>query len=182
MSKNSTVLGIVPNRAVAERVIADLVRAGFPASDVSVLLANDDSTRDIALEHGTKAPVGAVAGGTTGGAVGGTLGVLAGMGLLAIPGVGPFVAAGPIMAALSGAALGAAVGSLTGALVGLGVPEVRAKTYEGKLRTGGALVSVHAEDKVRVEAAQKIFALHRAEDVSTTSESSLPRATQEARR
>lgn len=176
MAKNITVLGIVPTRTTADLVVADLIRARVPASDVSVLLANEDSTRDIALEHGTKAPEGAVAGGASGGALGGTLGALAGLGLLAIPGAGPFLAAGPILATLSGAAIGAAMGSLAGALVGVGVPEVHATAYEGKVRGGGALLSVHADDATRAETIERILRLHGADDVTRTREAKLPTA------
>src|SRR6185503_3754345 len=118
---------------------------GFTPNDVSVLFPDKQGTKDFAHEHNTKAPEGAVAGAGTGGVLGGTIGLLAGIGALAIPGLGPFIAAGPLMAALSGAAAGAAVGGITGALIGLGIPEIEAKKYEGKLRGGNILLAVHVD-------------------------------------
>ena len=168
------VFGIVRSQKDAERVIADLTTAGFSPSDVSVLFPSKGTNRDFAHTQGTKAPEGAVAGGSAGGAIGGTLGLLAGIGLLAIPGVGPLLAAGPIFAALSGAAVGAAVGSITGGLLGLGIPEIQAKLYEGKILGGNILISVHTSDGNRVEAARTVFIAHKAEDVSVTSEASVP--------
>src|SRR6187200_3465263 len=134
MASNKAVIGLVSSETQADNIVGQLQRAGFSTNDVSVLFADKAGTRDFAHEKNTKAPEGAVAGASAGGAVGGTLGLLAGIGALAIPGLGPFIAAGPIMAALSGAAAGATIGGVTGALVGLGFPEVEAKQYEGKLR------------------------------------------------
>jgi hypothetical protein len=164
---------IVQNYAQALRVVGDLKAAGFSNNDISVLMPDKSGTRDFAHEQGTKAPEGAVAGAAAGGAIGGTLGWLAGIGSLAIPGVGPFIAAGPIMAALSGAALGAAAGGLTGTLVGLGIPEIQAKQYEGKIKGGNVLISVHSEDSNETKRAKEIFTRSGAEDISTTGEAAV---------
>src|SRR5215204_728718 len=136
MASKKAVLGLVTSHAQAESVVSDLTSALFP---------DKSGTRDFAHEQNTKAPEGAIAGAGAGGALGGTLGLLAGIGALAIPGLGPFIAAGPILAALSGAAAGATVGGVTGALVGMGIPEIEAKRYEGKIRGGNLLISVHTE-------------------------------------
>src|ERR671919_1382654 len=141
----------------AIEIVDQLKTAGFSASDISVLFPDKTGTRDFAHEQNTKAPEGAATGAGTGGVLGGVLGWLVGIGSLAIPGVGPFVAAGPIMAALGGAAVGATVGGLTGALVGLGIPEYEAKQYEGKLRQGNILISVHSENSTETDKAKKIF-------------------------
>src|SRR5688572_32413290 len=145
MAKKS-VIGLVKSESQADAIVSDLRSAGFSNDYVSALFADKASTRDFAHEKNTKAPEGAVTGAGAGGVVGGTLGLLAGIGALAIPGVGPFIAAGPIMAALSGAAAGAAVGGITGALIGMGIPELEAKRYEAKLRGGNILLSVHTDD------------------------------------
>lgn len=128
------VMCIVQNQNQLEPVVGQLQGAGFSNNDISVLFPNKSGTKDFAHEHNTKAPEGAVAGAGAGGVLGGTLGLLAGIGALAIPGLGPFIAAGPIFAALSGAAAGAAVGGIAGALVGMGIPEIEAKRYEGKIK------------------------------------------------
>ncbi len=154
----------------AESIVMDLKSAGFASNDISVLFPDKTGTRDFAHEQNTKAPEGAAAGGGTGAVVGGALGWLAGIGALAIPGLGPFIAAGPIMAALSGAAVGAGVGGLTGALVGAGIPEYEAKRYEGKIRSGNILISVHAEDGSQRTRAKEIFERAGAEDISDTGE------------
>ncbi len=135
------------------------------------------STRDFAHETSTKAPEGAVVGAGTGGLVGGALGLLAGIGLLAIPGVGPFIAAGPIMAALSGIAAGAAVGGITGALIGMGIPEIQAKRYEGKVRGGNILISAHSESAAEIARAKDIFEKAGATDIGSTSEKTAPAVT-----
>src|SRR6187399_446275 len=144
MSKTS-IFGIVKSHSQAEQIVEDLQEAGFPASEISVLLPDKEGKHDIGHVKATKAPEGATAGAATGGVTGGVLGLLAGIGALAIPGLGPFIAAGPIMAALSGAAAGATVGGIAGALVGLGIPEVEAKRYAGKVQGGDILLSVHVE-------------------------------------
>ena len=166
---------IVPGYTQALRVVEDLRAAGFANDDISVLLPDKTGTRDFAHEHHTKAPEGATVGAGTGGVLGGTMGLLAGIGTLAIPGLGPFVAAGPLMAALSGAAVGAAVGGLAGTLIGLGIPEFEAKRYEGKIRGGNVLLSVHVGDTSESKLAKEIFENAGAEDVSTSSEASVPR-------
>ena len=171
MSK--AVFGIVTTYAQAETIVDNLKIAGFSNNDISVLLPDKDGTRDFAHEKNTKAPEGAAAGAGTGGVVGGVLGWLVGIGSLAIPGVGPFVAAGPIMAALSGAAVGSAVGGLTGALVGLGIPEFEAKRYEGKLKEGNILISVHSEDSKETDRAEQILKTANAQDISAATESAV---------
>jgi hypothetical protein len=164
------VVCIANSEEKAARIVDDLRSAGFSSNDVSVLLPDKDGTRDFAHEHNTKAPEGAAAGAGTGGILGGALGWLAGIGALAIPGLGPFVAAGPIMGALSGAAAGATLGGLTGALVGMGIPELEAKQYEGKIRGGNVLISVHTDDGEQRKRAKEIFERNRAEDISTMGE------------
>jgi hypothetical protein len=176
MSKNRVVIGIVDAETQAESLVQRLTEQGFGSSDISVIFPDKGGTRDFAHEHNTKAPEGAVAGGVTGGVVGGTIGLLAGIGALAIPGLGPFIAAGPLMAALSGSAAGAAVGGITGALIGLGIPEIEAKKYEGKLRGGNILVAAHIDDSDEERRAKDTFAREGAHDVSSTSEASVPRA------
>jgi len=156
--------------AQATQIVQDLKNAGFMASDISVLMPDRTGTKDFAVDNQTKAPEGAATGAGTGAVVGAGLGWLAGIGALAIPGLGPLIAAGPIMAALSGAAVGGAVGGLTGALVGMGIPEYEAKRYEGKLKGGHALISVHSEDSAKTDRAKQIFEADGAEDISTSSE------------
>jgi hypothetical protein len=170
------VIGIVETRAQAETVV-DTLRATphIRVNDISVLLPDVQGSKDFAHEHHTKAPEGAAAGAGAGGVLGGTLGLLAGIGALAIPGVGPRIAAGPVLAALSGAAAGAAVGGLTGALVGLGIPEIEAKAYEGKVRGGNILIAVHAETREAQKAAEDVLKQVGAHDVGVTSEASVPR-------
>jgi len=170
------VIGIVDSREKAERTVEQLRSSGFGVEDISVLFPDKRGTQDFAHEQHTKAPEGALAGVGTGGVLGGTLGLLAGIGALAIPGLGPLIAAGPIMAALSGVAAGAAVGGLTGALIGMGIPEIEAKLYEGKLRSGNILIAVHTESAEARKTADDIFRRMGARDVSTTSEASVPRA------
>lgn len=174
MRKNKTVIGIVDSESQAEQVVAALRSAGIAPADVSALLPDRRGTKDFAHEHNTKAPEGAVVGVAGGGALGGTLGLLAGVGALAIPGLGPFIAAGPLLAALSGAAAGAAVGGIAGALIGMGIPELEAKTYEGKLRSGNVLLAVHVDTNEERKRAQDILKRAGAHDVSATSEASVP--------
>lgn len=182
MSKNKTVLGIVDSEAQAEQIVNSLKSGGFSTNDISALFPDKSGSRDFAHEHNTKAPEGAVAGATGGGLLGGTVGLLAGIGALAIPGLGPFIAAGPLLAALSGAAAGAAVGGVTGALVGLGIPEIEAKTYEGKLRSGNILIAVHVESSEEQSRAKDILERAGAHDVSATSEANVPNEASKARR
>jgi hypothetical protein len=173
---SKAVFGIVPSQDLAEIVVSELSGAGFATNDISVLLPDKAGTRDFAHEKNTKAPEGAAAGAATGGIAGGTLGLLAGLGALAIPGFGPLIAAGPLLAALSGAAVGAGVGGLTGALVGMGIPELEAKQYEGKIRDGNVLISVHAEDGKEVDRVKDIFKRLNVSDVGSTGESAVPKA------
>lgn len=171
----TAVFCIVRDQTQAIATVDQLRTAGFTGDDISVLLPDKGGSRDFAHEQHTKAPEGAAAGGITGGVLGGTLGWLVGIGALAIPGLGPFIAAGPIMAALSGAALGAGLGGLTGALVGLGIPELEAKLYEGKLKQGNVLIAVHSEDRTQTATAERIFKDAGATDIKTGGESMPPR-------
>lgn len=171
---DKAVFGIATSESQAARIANQLKAAGFSENDISVLFPDREGSRDFAHEQHTKAPEGAAAGAGAGGLLGGGLGWLIGIGSLAIPGVGPFIAAGPIMAALAGVAVGAAAGGLTGALVGLGIPEYEAKRYEGKIRAGNILISVHTEDGEEVDRAKEIFKREGAEDISYTGESSVP--------
>jgi hypothetical protein len=154
----------------ADHIIAELKAAGFQNNDISALLPDKRGTKDFAHEHNTKAPEGATTGGVAGLGVGAALGWLAGIGALAIPGVGPFIAAGPIMAALGGAAVGTATGGVIGALIGMGIPEFEAKRYDAKVRDGNILISVHTEDGKQRDVAKDIFKRGNAEDISTGSE------------
>jgi hypothetical protein len=173
-NKNTAAFGLYPSVERAERAVDELTRAGFSNSDVSVLLADNQSTKDFAHEKQTKAPEGAATGALTGGTIGGTLGLLAGIGSLAIPGVGPFIAAGPIMGALAGLGVGGTVGGLVGALVGMGIPEYEAKRYEGRLKEGGVLLSVHCDTSEEVERAEDILKRTGAEDIASAGEESVP--------
>jgi hypothetical protein len=181
MSKKS-VFCIANNRSKADQIVENLKNANFSNNDISALFPDKDTTRDFAHEKNTKAPEGAVAGAGAGGVIGGALGWIAGIGALAIPGVGPFIAAGPIIAALSGAAVGAAVGGIAGGLIGLGIPEIEAKRYEGKIKKGNILISVHTEDSKEIARAKDIFTRAGAEDICVTGEASTPKATQAAER
>ena len=154
----------------AGTIVERLKDAGFSRDDISVLLPDKSGTKDFAHKHATKAPEGAAVGAGSGAVLGGALGWLAGIGSLAIPGLGPFIAAGPLLAALSGAAVGGTVGGVTGALVGLGIPEFEAKKYEGKLRDGNVLISVHSENHDEVKRAKEIFESCNAHDISTAGE------------
>jgi hypothetical protein len=167
----TSVFAITKTADQAGNIVSSLKAAGFSDNDISVLLPDKSGTRDFAHEQHTKAPEGATTGASAGGVLGGTLGLLAGIGALAIPGLGPFIAAGPIMAALSGAAVGAAVGGLTGALIGMGIPEYEAKRYEGKVTAGNVLISVHASTSEEERTARDIFQNGGAEDISSASES-----------
>lgn len=166
----------IANIGQAERIVRDLQTAGFSANDISVLMADKRGTRDFAVEHNTKAPEGAATGAATGAVLGGVAGWLAGIGSLAIPGLGPLIAAGPIMAALSGAAAGGTLGGITGSLVGMGIPEFEAKKYEGHVKSGSVLVSVHSENSTETDRAKGIFEAAGAKDVATASEAAVPTA------
>jgi hypothetical protein len=173
MSKKS-VFCIATSRSQADQIVEHLRTESFSKDDISALFPDQGTTRDFAHEKNTNAPEGAVAGAGTGGMIGGALGWIAGIGALAIPGVGPFIAAGPIMAALSGVAVGAAVGGIAGGLIGLGIPEIEAKRYEGKVKAGNILISVHTEDVGDIARAKAIFTQARAQDICTTGEASAP--------
>jgi hypothetical protein len=168
--KNTSVLGIYSNYSTVERAVDTLKDAGFRNTDISVLFPANVGSKDFAHVKGTKAPEGATTGGGTGAVVGGALGWLAGIGALAIPGLGPFIAAGPIMAALAGGAVGGAVGGFTGALIGLGIPEYEAKRYEGRIQKGGILLSVHSDNSEWTKKAKEILERTGAEDISSTGE------------
>jgi hypothetical protein len=168
--KNTAVFGIYRDRVGVERALDDLKEAGFRNTDISVLFPENVGTKDFAHEKATKAPEGTAAGAGTGALVGGTLGWLAGIGALAIPGVGPLIAAGPIVAALTGVGVGGALGGITGALIGMGIPEYEAKRYEGRVKEGGILLSVHSDNSDWTKKAKDILELTGAEDVSSTGE------------
>jgi hypothetical protein len=170
--KNTAVFGIYTDRSSVDRAVEALKAAGFSNNDVSALFPENKGTKDFAHEKSTKAPEGATTGAGTGALLGGGLGWLAGIGALAIPGLGPFIAAGPIMAALAGAGVGGAVGGLTGALVGMGIPEYEAKRYEGRVKDGGILLSVHSDSSEETKRAKEILQQTGAQDISSTGEAS----------
>jgi hypothetical protein len=180
--KNTAVFGIYRTADEAERGVEVLISAGFANGDISVLLPDKRSTRDFAHEKATKAPEGTTTGATAGGVIGGTLGVLAGVGALAIPGIGPFIAAGPIMAGLAGLGVGGAVGGIVGALVGMGIPEYEAKRYEGQVKDGGSLLSVHCETSEEVTRAKNLLRGTGARDIAATGESAGDRTADESDR
>jgi len=171
-NKKTAVFGIFPTLAATDNATDILVKTGFPASEISALVPENLGSKQIGTEKATKAPEGAVAGAGSGAVVGGTLGLLAGIGALAIPGVGPLIAAGPIMAALAGVGVGGAVGGFTGALIGLGIPEYEAKRYEGRIKKGAVLLSVHCDTSDEIKRAKDVMKVSGAEDISSTGESS----------
>ena len=168
--KKTSVFGIYATRDQAENAVDTLALAGFSHADVSVLLPDTQGSKDFAHEKHTKAPEGTTTGAAAGGTIGGTLGLLAGIGALAIPGLGPFIAAGPIVGALAGLGAGGAIGGLVGALVGMGIPEFEAKRYEGRVKSGGVLLSVHCDTSDEVTRAREILTTSGAEDVSSAGE------------
>ncbi|RYZ89493.1 MAG: DUF3341 domain-containing protein [Proteobacteria bacterium] len=170
MSTAKAVFGIYHTKQQAENALDILRNSGFRPSDISILVPDELGSSSVAHTKSTKAPEGATTGVTTGAVIGGTLGMLAGVGALAIPGLGPFIAAGPIMGALAGAGLGGAVGGISGALIGFGMPEYEAKRYEGLVKEGGVLISVHADDSDWVEKAKSILSDSGARDISSTDE------------
>ena len=172
MAKNTAVFGIYKTQEGASRGVEALRAAGFRLTDVSALIPANSGTKDIAHELNTKAPEGTAVGATSGAVLGGALGWLAGIGLLAIPGLGPFIAAGPIMAALAGIGAGAVTGGVVGGLTGLGMPEYEAKRYEGLIKNGGTLLSVHCDDSDWAGRAKKILEATGAEDIASQSEAS----------
>jgi uncharacterized membrane protein len=171
----SSVFCIAKSASQAEQIVENLQNSGFGVSEISVLMPDTAGKHDFGHVKATKAPEGAATGATAGSVTGGVLGLLAGIGALAIPGVGPFIAAGPIMASLGGAAVGATAGGLVGGLIGLGIPEIEAKRYEEKLKNGNFLVAVDADDSDKVDRAKEIFKDAGAEDIATSSLSKAPR-------
>jgi len=170
--KNTAAFGIYSSQAAVENAVDALKVAGYRNTDISVLFPTNVGTKDFAHEKNTKAPEGATAGAGSGAVLGGALGWLAGIGALAIPGLGPFIAAGPIMAALAGAGVGGTVGGVVGGLIGLGMPEYEAKRYEGRIKKGDILLSVHCDDSEWTKKAKEILERTGAEDVSSTGEAS----------
>jgi hypothetical protein len=167
---SACVYAIADTDAKAVRIATRLKASGFTPSDISVLAPDRGGLRDLAIDNSTKAPESAATGVSAGALLGGALGWLAGIGSFAIPGVGPFLAAGPIMAALSGAAIGGALGGLAGALIGLGIPEYEAKQYETKLRSGNILIAVHIDDEEEAALVRQIMEEEQADDISTGTE------------
>jgi hypothetical protein len=170
--KNTAAFGIYKDRISVENAVDTLRQAEFRNTDISVLFPENKGTKDFAHEKNTKAPEGAAAGAGSGAVVGGALGWLAGIGALAIPGVGPLIAAGPIVAALAGVGVGGAIGGVAGALIGMGIPEYEAKRYEGRIKEGGILLSVHCDDSKWTKKAKEILEQTGAADVASTGESS----------
>jgi hypothetical protein len=170
--KKTAVFGIYSSLSSADTATDTFVRSGFPPADISALLPENLASKQIGTEKATKAPEGAATGAGSGAVLGGALGLLAGIGALAIPGVGPLIAAGPIMAALAGIGVGGAVDGFTGALLGLGIPEYEAKRYEGHVKNGGILLSVHCDTSDEIKRAKEIMKNTGAEDISSTGESS----------
>jgi hypothetical protein len=175
--KNTAVFGIYPTREATEMAVDALRAASFRSEDISALFPDNTGTKDFAMDKSTKAPEGAATGATSGAVVGGVLGWLTGIGLIAIPGIGPFIAAGPIMAALAGVGAGGVAGGVIGALVGMGIPEYEAKRYEGRVKHGGILLSVHCDNHDWVKRAEEILKRTGAEDISSSGEASADYAT-----
>jgi hypothetical protein len=193
-NKKTAVFGIYSTRNGVERAVNALLQSGFTKDDISVLLPESVGSQapvgsnvggatgvmqkprqeDVGTVRNTKAPEGATTGAGTGAVIGGTLGLLAGIGALAIPGVGPLIAAGPIMSALAGIGVGGAIGGFTGALIGMGIPEYEAKKYEGRLKKGGILFSVHCDTSEQIKRAKQIVERTGGEDISSTGEASVP--------
>ncbi len=168
--KNTAVFGIYKSSSQAEQAVDRILAAGFSNNDISVLMPDQQSSKEFAHEKNTKAPEGTTTGVTAGGVIGGTLGILAGVGTLAIPGLGPFIAAGPIMAGLAGLGVGGAVGGFIGALVGMGIPEYEAKRYEGRIKEGGVLLSVHCDTSEEISRAKDLLKQTGAEDIASAGE------------
>lgn len=171
-AKNTAVFGIYQTRTAAEETVDALRQGGFRNTDISALLPDNVGTKDFAIEKNTKAPEATTTGAGSGAVIGGVLGWLTGIGLLVIPGVGPLLAAGPIVAALAGVGAGGVVGGVVGALVGFGIPEYEAKRYEGRVKHGGILLSVHCDDHDWVKKAEEILKRTGAEDIASSSEAS----------
>lgn len=168
--KNTAVFGIYPSYESVENAVDTLRSSGFRNEDISALFPEGAGTKAFAHEKNTKAPEGATTGAGTGAALGGAMGWLLGIGAIAIPGLGPFIAAGPIMAALAGAGVGGAVGGITGALIGMGIPEYEAKRYEGRVKDGGILLSIHSDNSEWTKRAKEILKRTGAQDISSTGE------------
>ena len=168
--KNTAVFGIYKSSSQAEQAVDRILAAGFSNNDISVLMPDQQSSKEFAHEKNTKAPEGTATGVTAGGAIGGTIGILAGVGALAIPGLGPFIAAGPIMAGLAGLGVGGAVGGFIGALVGMGIPEYEAKRYEGRIKEGGVLLLVHCDTSDEISRAKDLLKQTGAEDIASAGE------------
>jgi hypothetical protein len=168
--KNIAVFGLYPNHSSAERGVDTLKEAGFRNTDISVLFPQNVGSKDFGHEKGSKSPEGAAAGAGTGAMLGGALGWLAGIGALAIPGLGPFIVAGPIVTALAGMGVGGAVGGITGALIGMGIPEYVAKRYEGRVKEGGILLSVHSDNPDWTKRAKEILERTGAQDIASSTE------------
>jgi hypothetical protein len=182
-NKKTAVFGIYTSRPAVEQATDTLIKSGFSTSDISVLLPENLGSKEMGTQKATKAPEGATTGAGTGAVLGGALGLLAGIGALAIPGVGPLIAAGPIMGALAGMGVGGAVGGIAGGLIGMGIPEYEAKRYEGRLQKGGILLSVHCTTSDEIKRAKDLMERTGAEDVSSTGESSVSsKSTEEMRR
>ena len=179
MSKNTAVFGIYRDQVTVSEAVEGLKQAGFRSTDISVLLPENTGTKDFAHEKHSKAPEGAMAGASSGAIIGGALGWLAGIGALAVPGIGAFIAAGPIVAMLSGVGVGGTLGGLTGALIGVGIPEYEAKRYEGRIRNGGILLSVHCDNSDWAKRAKEVLDHTGATDISTSSEAKADFATAE---
>jgi hypothetical protein len=171
-NKKTAVFGIFSTMSAADFATDSLIRAGFTAADISALIPENLGSRQIGTSKASKAPEGAATGAGSGAIVGGALGLLAGIGALAIPGIGPFIAAGPLMATLAGIGVGGAVGGFTGALIGLGIPEYEAKRYEGYIRKGAILLSIHCDTSEEIRSAKEVMQMTGAEDISSTGESS----------
>src|ERR687891_1373579 len=170
--KNTAAFGIYPSETALENGISALQQAGYRNEDISVLFPENEGTKDFAHKKGTKAPEGAASGAGTGAVAGGVLGWLAGIGAIAIPGVGPFIAAGPIMAALAGVGAGGVIGGIAGGLIGIGIPEYEAKRYAGRIRNGGILISIHCDDSNWTHKAKTVLSETGAEDISSAGEAS----------
>jgi hypothetical protein len=170
MSKNTAVFGIYPDRIAVEEGVEHLRRAGFRNTDISVLFPENQGTKDFGHEKNTKVPEGVTSGVVAGGITGGVLGLLTGIGALAIPGLGPLIAAGPIVAALAGAGAVGTLGGVVGALVGMGIPEYEAKRYEGRIREGGLLLSVHCDDEHWVRRAKELLKQTGAQEIAAAGE------------
>jgi len=179
--KNTAVFGIYPSITSVEIGVDELKSAGFRNTDISVLFPESAGTRDFAHEKNTKAPEGATTGAGTGVILGGALGWLVGIGALAMPGVGPFIAAGPVMTALAGAGVGGTIGGIAGALIGMGIPEYEAKRYEGQVKDGGILLSVHSDSSDWTKRAKEILKQTGAQDIASTGEASAEEAASEIR-